>query len=62
MAVSEKMALAAMGLARSRRPGKILTRVVRQIARRGVCVDLEFFPKYPLSGRPTDYKERLDEF
>jgi hypothetical protein len=41
IAVSAKMACAAMGLARSRRPGTILMRVENQIARRGVCVKLE---------------------
>ena len=38
MAVREKMALTAMGLARSRRPGMIPMSVVNQIARRGVMV------------------------
>ena len=38
MAVSAKIALAAMGLARSNRPGRILRMVVNQIARSGVVV------------------------
>jgi len=36
MAVKEKMAAAAIGLARSSKPGRILMKVVNQIARRGV--------------------------
>ena len=38
IAVSAKMALAAIGLARSSRPGKMLRMVVNQIARSGVVV------------------------
>lgn len=38
MAVNEKIALAAMGEARSRRPGRKETKVVRAIARKGVSV------------------------
>lgn len=41
----EKIALAAAGLARSSRPGKMLTIVVSQIERRGVCVVVEFLLK-----------------
>ena len=52
MAVSEKMAFTAIGLARSRRPGMILIRVVNQIARRGVIVHELTCPKYPRSGSP----------
>jgi len=36
MAVAEKIAFAAMGLAKSRRPGRILKSVVAQMAGRGV--------------------------
>jgi len=46
------MALAATGLARSSNPGRILRTVVAQMARKGVCVCLEFCPKKPPSGRP----------
>lgn len=45
MAVSAKIALAAIGLARSSRPGRMLRKVVSQIARRGVVVYLETCPK-----------------
>lgn len=52
MAVSEKMALAATGLAKSSKPGRMLKRVVAQIACIGVWVSLLTRPKYPRSGRP----------
>lgn len=45
MAVKEKIALAATGEARSRRPGRMETKVVSQIARKGVWVLLSFLPK-----------------
>jgi len=45
MAVSAKMAFAAIGLARSKRPGKMLRIVVNQMAGRGVSVDLLIVPK-----------------
>jgi hypothetical protein len=45
IAVRAKIASAAMGLARSRRPGTILMRVENQIARRGVCVKRELWLK-----------------
>jgi len=54
------MALAAMGLARSRRPGRTLTKVVNQIARKGVRVFFEFLPKKPPSGRPISENVRID--
>lgn len=60
MAVRENMALAAMGLARSRRPGRTLTKVVNQIARKGVRVFFEFLPKKPPSGRPGSGKVRMN--
>ena len=41
MAVSEKIAFTATGEARPNKPGKMLKIVVNQMARRGVCVDLE---------------------
>lgn len=40
IAVSAKIALAAMGLARSSRPGRIAKIVVNQMARIGVVVNL----------------------
>lgn len=52
IAVSAKIALAATGLARSRRPGRIENTVVNQIARSGVVVNRLTCPKYPPSGRP----------
>ncbi|PSR79929.1 hypothetical protein PHLCEN_2v6830 [Hermanssonia centrifuga] len=52
MAVIAKIALAATGLARSSKPGRILNRVVNQIARMGVLVRVLTWPKYPRSGRP----------
>lgn len=52
IAVRAKIALAAMGLARSRRPGRMEQIVVNQIARRGVVVNRLTCPKYPRSGRP----------
>jgi hypothetical protein len=45
MAVKEKTALAAMGEAKSRRPGRMETMVVSQTARKGVWVLLLVFPK-----------------
>jgi len=53
IAVSAKIAFAAIGLARSSRPGIILITVENQIARRGVCVKRELWLKKPLSGRPA---------
>ena len=53
MAVREKMALAAMGEARSKRPGIIEMKVEKTMARSGVPVILELCPKYPPSGRPS---------
>ena len=44
-AVSENMAFAATGEAKSSKPGRMLRRVVREMARRGVWVDLETWPK-----------------
>jgi len=52
MAVSEKIAFAAIGLARSRRPGRIPMQVESHTARKGVPVVLLFLPKKPRSGRP----------
>lgn len=52
MAVSEKIALAATGLAKSRRPGKMLRMVVNQTAGKGVCVFFVIRPKRPRSGKP----------
>jgi len=54
------MALAAMGLARLRRPGRTLTKVVNQIARKGVRVFFEFLPKKPPSRRPISENVRID--
>jgi hypothetical protein len=45
MAVSAKMAVAAIGLARSRRPGMMLTIVVNQMAFIGVWVIDDMCPK-----------------
>lgn len=45
IAVNEKIAFAATGLARSRSPGRMLMIVVNQIARKGVCVHRLTFPK-----------------
>jgi hypothetical protein len=50
--VIEKIALAAIGLARSSNPGRMLAMVENQTARRGVWVISEVFPKKPPSGRP----------
>lgn len=41
IAVSENMAFAATGEAKSSKPGRMLKRVVSQMARRGVWVHLE---------------------
>ena len=41
MAVSEKIAFAATGEAKPKRPGRMLKIVVPQMARRGVCVHFE---------------------
>lgn len=46
------MALAATGDAKSRRPGRMLTIVVNQIARKGVDVHRDIWPKKPQSGKP----------
>ena len=51
IAVSEKIAFAAMGEARSRRPGMKETRVQIQIALKGMPY-LLLRPKKPASGRP----------
>ena len=45
IAVAEKMALAATGLARSNKPGRMLNIVVAQIAPKGVCVKGFISPK-----------------
>ena len=45
IAVSAKIALAATGLARSRRPGSMPMRVVNQMARSGVVVMRLTWPK-----------------
>ena len=55
----EKTALAAIGLARSRRPGRTLTKVVNQMACKGVRVFFEFLPKKPPSGRPRSENVRI---
>lgn len=52
MAVIAKMALSAMSLARSSRPGRMPMTTTTQIARRGVCVHELMCPKKPRSGRP----------
>lgn len=52
MAVREKIAPAATGLARSNKPGRMLANVESQTARSGVSVLLLFLPKKPPSGRP----------
>lgn len=52
IAVNAKIAFAAIGLARSNKPGIILIKVVNQIAISGVWVQLEFLDIIPLSGRP----------
>ena len=52
MAVIAKIALTAMALARSSRPGRIETTVTSQMARRGVRVLESMWPKKPRSGRP----------
>jgi hypothetical protein len=52
MAVSAKMAVAAIGEARSSRPGMMDTKVQSQTERRGVDVYFEVWPKKPPSGRP----------
>jgi len=52
MAVKEKIAFAAIGDARSSRPGRMATMVLRAIARRGVPVMVELWPKNPQSGNP----------
>lgn len=44
-AVNEKIAFAATGEAKSRKPGRILKMVVSQMARSGVWVHLETWPK-----------------
>lgn len=54
IAVSEKMALAAVGLAKSSKPGRMLKRVVPQIAFMGVLVFGYMRPKNPLSGKPIE--------
>lgn len=58
MAVREKIAFAAIGLARSSRPGSILAKVESQTARSGVFVLLLFLPKKPLSGSPEKYEKK----
>ena len=45
------MALAAIGLAKTSKPGRMQESVDSQIARSGVDVLLEFLPKYPTSGK-----------
>lgn len=45
IAQREKMALAAMGLARSSRPGRMLTNVVSHTPRSGVLVEAATCPK-----------------
>ena len=52
MAVSEKMAFAATGLAKSSKPGRMLKIVVAQMAGRGVCVYVLTRPSRPRSGSP----------
>lgn len=52
IAVREKIALAAAGLAKSRRIGNTLKSVVAHMALRGVCVHLLIRPRYPRSGKP----------
>ena len=53
IAVSENTAFAATGEAKSSKPGRMLIKVVSQMARSGVWVHLETWPKYPLSGKPA---------
>lgn len=45
IAVSENMAFAATGEAKSSKPGRMLSKVVSQMARRGVWVHLDTWPK-----------------
>ena len=52
MAVIAKIALSATGLARSSRPGRMPITTTSQMARRGVWVQEEMWPKKPRSGRP----------
>lgn len=52
IAVNEKIAFAATGLAKSSKPGSTLKIVVAQIARRGVCVLVLTRPSRPPSGSP----------
>jgi hypothetical protein len=52
MAVNEKIAFAAVGLAKSNNTGGMETSVTAQMARRGVNVHLELCAKYPKSGNP----------
>lgn len=52
IAVSEKIACAATGLAKSNKTGRTLNSVVAQIAGRGVCVRVLTRPNTPLSGSP----------
>jgi hypothetical protein len=52
IAVNANTASLAIGLRRSRRPGKTLTTVVSQMAPSGVRVLLDTCPKYPPSGKP----------
>jgi hypothetical protein len=56
IAVSENIAFAATGLAKSSKPGRMLNSVVPQIAFIGVRVEGWMRPKKPLSGRPA-YEE-----
>ena len=52
IAVIANIAFAAIGLARSSRPGRMLNSAVNQIARIGVLVLGCTRPKYPRSGKP----------
>ena len=58
IAVSEKIAPAATGLAKSNSPGRMLNKVVAQIAFKGVCVNLLMRPRYPPSGKPVGHNEK----
>jgi len=60
MAVREKIAFAATGLAKSSRPGRMLNSVVAHMARIGVLVQLFMCPKYPRSGRPGHTNQNDD--
>ena len=52
IAVRLKIAFAATGDAKSKKPGRILKIVVAQMAYKGVCVYELTRPKSPRSGRP----------